>query len=83
MTPKKYPQNLHIPPKIFSFLKNPKILRFKILNPKISPILPPPPLQPEESPLFSDLKFRTYFFCLAPLIKVPANGYYQIKGHLD
>ena len=34
MTPKKYPQNLHTPKNIHFFWKPPKILKFKILNPK-------------------------------------------------
>ena len=53
---KKYPQNLHTPKNIHFFWKTPKILKFKILNPKKWPELmyewkyqestppPPPPL---------------------------------------
>ena len=48
---------------------------------------PPPPPRGQ-----TDLKWRISLlkseisnvsFCLAPLIKVHANCYYQIKGHLD
>ena len=54
MTPKKYPQNVHTQ-KIFTFLKTPKILKFKNLHQKmdrayvcmkISEYPPPPPPPP-------------------------------------
>ena len=89
--------NIHkifISPKIFSFMKTPNILKFKILNQKIARAYKmyvcmniseyPPPLggkQTDRPKLLLKSEISNISFCLAPLIKVHANCYYQIKGH--
>ena len=73
MTPKKYPQNLHTPKRYSFFWKPPKILKFRILNPKkarayvcvkISEYPPPPPAGPSLTKLFGSThaKVQNYFF---------------------
>ena len=46
----------------------------------------PPPLggkQTDRPKLLLKSEISNISFCLGPLIKVHANCYYQIKGHLD
>ena len=75
--------NIHkifISPKIFSFMKTPNILKFKILNQKIARAYVcmniseyPPPLggkQTDRPKLLLKSEISNISFCLAPLIKV-------------